>query len=209
MVLKVLDKHGLGSSFDVSCALSYANQRNANVINLSLGYIGAPDSILNHYSGLSFRPNRNYSVPIIAAAGNTEGTHDLGKVCDLSGNGLSQLPSPELFYPACFDLANIMSVTGLAKNSMHCFYQNYSKEYITLGVVNQLPKPCCGFRISFFPNQIREGSSFAAPVVSGKVMTYILSNGMQTSPNQYLLGINPSFDPGSNRFTKKGAYITY
>ncbi len=207
MALKVLNNDGIGSTFDVSCALSYVNQRHANVVNLSLGYFGKPDSILHHYISLPYR-NSSRAVPVIAAAGNTESPHDQTKLCDPRQNGEGLLNPSWQFFPACFDLANIISVTGLVNSSMHCQYQNYSDHFISLGVVNQTPLPCCGFNINFFPGQIREGSSFVAPIVSGLVIKNVLNTGMHNNPNQYLIDLSP-VRTSTNIYTRNGAYIVY
>lgn len=207
MVLKVLDQFGNGSTFNVSCALSYARQQGAHAVNLSLGYMGEPDSILHHYAGLRHIAD-NSAVPVIAAAGNTESVHNPASVCLPLLNGFNELLPASQFFPASFTLPNVISVTGLADTTLPCYYQNYSNNFISLGVINNPANPCCAFKIEFFPNWIREGSSFVAPVVSGKVMDFIMNNGMKPNPADYFIGLAPSSSP-LNTFTKNGNFITY
>jgi hypothetical protein len=207
MVLKALDQFGNGSTFNVSCALSYARQQGANAINLSLGYIGEPDSVLYHYTSLRHLRGNN-AVPVIAAAGNTESVHDLSKICLSTVNGSNQLLPTYQFFPASFTLPNVISVTGLADTTMPCFYQNYSNNFIKLGVINSPSNPCCAFKIEFFPNWVREGSSFVAPVISGKVIDFIINNGMKNNPADYFTGLSVSSSP-LNTFTNNGSFILY
>ncbi len=207
MILKTLDQYGGGSTFNVSCALSYARQNGANAINLSLGYIGEPDSILYHYTSLT-HIRENKSVPVIAAAGNTESVHDPAKVCLSSVNNSNQLLPTYQFFPASFTLPNVISVTGLADTTLPCYYQNYSNSFIKLGVINNPAASCCSFKIDFFPNWIREGSSFVAPIVSGKVIDFIITNGMKNNPADYFTGLSVSNSP-LNTFTSNGSFIVY
>ena len=68
--------------------------------------------------------------------------------------------------------------------------------------------PCCGFDIGFFPGQIREGTSFVAPVVSGKIMNNIMTNGMHMNGGRYLRDLNPA-TPAANKYTIRKALIKY
>src|SRR5882724_5620445 len=70
MIMKVLDSNKLGSSFSVSCALSYARQHNAKVINMSLGYYtnGPVDSVLDYYIKQCVNASPK-PITIFAAAG--------------------------------------------------------------------------------------------------------------------------------------------
>ncbi|MEP7107309.1 MAG: S8/S53 family peptidase [Ferruginibacter sp.] len=205
MILKALDNNNSGSTFSVSCALSYAIQKRATLINLSLGYYGEPDSILHHYLGLSASHD---SIGVFAAAGNTPDNHTLD-ICTPNLNS-NELKAPSrLFYPACFspDFGNITSVTQINKKDFPCIYQNYSNIYINLGVHNQ--EYCCGISVGFINRRKRiyEGSSFATPVACGLKMETILAT---TNPNNRIANWTGliSQDP-SKSIIKDGKYIEY
>jgi hypothetical protein len=178
MVLKVLDERGQGSIFSVSCALSYAVQKQATLVNASLGYYsrGKVDLILRHYVRLCSDANP-VSIPILAAAGNTPGPHNAGFLCN-TGNNHNELTKINTFYPASFSRGNpdVISVTTLQNANTSCFYQNYSNEYVKVGVANGSGASCCKFIVPF-QRFGYEGSSFATPFVSGKIMACLMAGG--------------------------------
>lgn len=202
MILKALDENKKGSIFSVSCALSYAIQNKADLINLSLGYYGTPDSILHHYLGLS--NSANPSIPVFAAAGNTTDTpHVPSNLCNQIDNH-NRLGGSRLFYPACFsaDLSNITSVTQMSNENLPCFYQNYSSHFIQLGVL--IKTTCCAIAVG---SKIYEGSSFATPVASGLRMgTLLQAPDPNTADTNWNALINTS---PSNTATEKGKYLEY
>jgi Subtilase family len=214
MVLKVLDSNRMGSTFSVSCALSYAFQNHATLINASLGYYstGDIDSVLKRYVDLCKRAQPN-PIPILAAAGNVMGMH-YPPLCSpppvSTGNELSS-KAHRLFYPACFsseENSNIITVTGLQTNVTSCIYQNYSEEYVIIGVLtNPSNSKCCAFDAL---NRYYEGSSFATPFVSGKLMGCLLSQTSSTTQQNCLdvIAPLPSSVPSAPA-TKKGRYIPY
>jgi hypothetical protein len=189
MVLKVLDANGVGSSFSVSCALSYARKKNATLINASLGYFGdgEKDSILKRYVALCNEVNPG-PIPIVAAAGNVRGPHLKGSYSNpvnIAGPNPNLLIDTNLFYPGCYsvDFNNVICVTGLHNQTSPCFYQNYSDNYVTVGVVtNQFSSSyCCisGVKFAGLPKKGYDGSSFATPVVSGQAMAKVLLSDMR------------------------------
>ncbi len=201
MILKALDSDYVGSIFSVSCALSYAHQKKADVINLSLGYFGDRDSILHRYIGL-FSQSK-IPVPVFAAAGNARGKH-AAPYCQHNNENL--LPNPTLFYPACFsiDFKHLISVTQVSSNSQvsnekaSCNFQNYSPEFITLGVFDK--ENCCVTPVGFLNNDIKyyEGSSFVTPIASGIKMRTILEASTMVM----------DFDP-AKRITTGGRFISF
>jgi hypothetical protein len=179
MELKALDSTGNGSSFSASCAISYAIQQKVDLINASWGYYGPVDSILLHYIGLC----NDSLIPVIVAAGNTPGVHHEDSVAYF---GLSNYPneagkltkrsatSPaNLFYPGCFSkgMPYVITVTGLNNLSkpigQPCFYQNYSSEFVSIGVNDTLSGSSCAFHLGVRGGV--EGSSFEAPVISYRI----------------------------------------
>ena len=176
MILKALDENEEGSVFTVSCALSYAIQKNATLVNASLGYKGDPEPVLQHYIErcASHTPQ---PIQLFVAAGNTTGQHDNSKICDGNFNANFLHKNNFMFYPACFSsqFNNITSVTQIHTPDEFCHYQYYSKDYISLGVLNT--KDCCSFEVSFKNGEHRfyEGSSFATPVASGIKMSSMIN----------------------------------
>lgn len=212
MVLKVLDNNRIGSTFTVSCALSYAVQNQATLVNASLGYYssGDVDSVLRHYVGLCHTAGPK-SIPLLAAAGNLPGVHNP----PLCGNTDKQneLTPSRLFFPGCFTTSfpNVISVTGLQNPQLSCFYQNYSNTYVSVGVEN-IPASgpnCCAFQLPFLLSGY-EGSSFATPVVSGKIMGCLLETLPGTVPPDCLDKISKTPpQPSPKDVTIDGRYIIY
>ena len=204
MILKALNNTNQGSIFSVSCALSYAIQKKANVINLSLGYYGLGDSILRHYLELC-----NSAKPVIevfAAAGNTTGTHNPLDLCNANSLKHNNIlaTGQNMFYPACFttDFNNLTSVTQLSQPTNPCYYQNYSNRLVSLGIIDKTN--CCAMRVSF---NLYEGSSFVTPVASGLKMLTILRGGNTPTANTIWNSLI-DFAPQPN-VTIKGKYISY
>jgi Subtilase family len=182
MVLKVLDSNRTGSTFTVSCALRYALQNKATMVNASLGYYGTSDeadSVLLYYVNLC-KNNHPFSLPIIAAAGNLPGAHGSDSLCaTLKTPVRNELTNSRKFYPACFstECNNVICVTGLHNINEPCYYQNFSDIFVSVGVITN-PKNdfCCSFLVSFLNRKkiAYEGSSFATPVLSGQIMAAML-----------------------------------
>ena len=214
MVLKVLDNNEKGSTFGVSCALSYAVQHHATLVNASLGYYNTAtndiDPVLFHYTDLC-NHSQNDSIFVFSAAGHSALPHTTLCAAPSKGNELSAANgNTRLFYPACFSnrLMNVITITGLSNLSQSCFYQNYSAKYVSAGVLNAAPgNTCCAFPIAAM-NLSFEGSSFATPVASGKVMGCLLNTtiGTARSTRQCLNSITQT-SSSLTAVTVNGKYI--
>ena len=205
MVLKVLDERGHGNTFSVSCGLSYAIQKKATLVNASLGYYshGIPDSILLHYVRLC-NVAKPASIPILAAAGNTPGKHDASFLCNPAPSR-NKLTKINTFDPASFSkqFPNVISVTTLQNDSTPCFYQNYSNEYVNVGVANGSGASCCKFAVPFLPFGY-EGSSFATPFISGKMMACLMEGStLQNCREQW----STATPVGTATVTKDGKFV--
>ena len=218
MSIRAFDDSERGSIYTVSCALSYAIQHHADYINASWGYYGKEDIMLKNYL---LKANRQ-SIKVIAAAGNTPGTHDPTQICNTvvnPVNSLDQLNSTgTLFYPASFApyMENLVSVTQLdtvtsstPQTVVPCFYQNYSRRYITVGALEDSPPDgtCCIFHIPFLERPI-EGSSFATPTITGILMSQMIDNsaGVGLGIKQF---INLNAHKSTDRYTNHGDYFIY
>jgi hypothetical protein len=204
MVLKVLDERGHGNTFSVSCGLSYAVQKKATLLNASLGYYsqGIPDTILLHYVRLC-NDAMPVPIPILAAAGNTPGQHNAGFLCNTAPKS-NELTNMNTFDPASFSkqFPNVISVTTLQNANTPCFYQNYSNDYVNVGVVNG-SGACCKFAVPFLPFGY-EGSSFATPFISGKMMACLMGGrNLQSCRDQW----STATTVGIPTVTKDGKFV--
>lgn len=212
MVLKALDSTGGGDLFALNCAISYAIRNKASLINASLGFYGPQNSVLSHYVNLSF----SSSIPIVAAAGNSDKHPVLSDLCKKELNQETLLSLRRLFYPACYsmfiDSFAVMTVTGLSEPGIPCYFQNYSPQFVTVGLVNgKLETNCCLFVLPFFTQGLGiSGSSFATPVVSGRMGFYILKDGPRQNVRDFLSPLNANHAPvqsGFGEVTFQNLYI--
>jgi hypothetical protein len=211
MTLKAADAAGRGTLFEYTCALAFAINNNANVINSSMGFYGQPTEVIESYLRLA----KSKNIAVVAAAGNGDSTHDV-PLCRGDINPANKLQSPRLFYPAVFaqdqEHYMILSVTGKSEPGNPCYHQNYSSDYVTLGVVNMPQNSSCCFFLLPFIGQGRglEGSSFATPVVSGRLAFKALQGAPPSSVRNCLdkLGdVNTS--GGGGPVTQANQYIEY
>jgi hypothetical protein len=211
--LKALDSTGSGTLFDFICALSYAIQQHVSVINASMGYYGQPNEVLEKY----LRKSTFDSIPVIAAAGNDTSEH-MSPDCFNQLNAANLLNDPQhLFFPACNAFQkyklDVISVTGFSSPGMPCYYQNYSNSFVTLAVMNQrVDTGCCNYSVPFIDKRIPvSGSSFATPVVTGKLAFRLSGRDRIIGVHNYLnvMGGVINAPPGGGAVTMSNNYITY
>ncbi|MEO6228708.1 MAG: S8 family serine peptidase [Ferruginibacter sp.] len=205
MVLKAINDSSVGSIFSVSCALSYARQKKATLINLSLGYYGGADSVLHYYLSQC----DSAGIEIFAAAGNKEGAHNEKIICSSAAID-NLLAFPRLFYPACFsaDFKYFTTVTQVFDRLSACYYQNYSDKYVTLGIYDS--NYCCSFYVGFIKPGLTfyEGSSFVTPAASGLRMGTILRGPTDLAgKTSWTNMMTPAGTPGTA--TVGGRFIEY
>lgn len=218
MVLKVLDSLGRGSVFTISCAMSYAIQKKATVINASLGYSGPSDPILEYYFGQA----NLHRIPVMVAAGNdSSAPHDPTSLCLSNLNTNDSIGGASPFYPACYSktMPYITTVTGVS-HARPCFYQKFSGTFVNVGVDIQVDNgngaasnvTCCAIYIPYLNKGVFvEGSSFSTPVVSGSYLyTYPPTGSTQLplTPAQWLSHW-PSTEPNLNKYIQGGKYLTW
>lgn len=212
MVLKAADNNGQGILFDYICAMDYAIGNRATIINSSMGFYGHQNEVLDYYLRLSAAD----SILVVAAAGNAAEEH-AEPWCRTQLNPETLLDeSRRMYYPAVRGGDNadflVLSVTGINNPGMPCFFQNYSDRFVTLGVKNETSETtCCGFSLNFIRDQRPlSGSSFATPVVTGRLAQKISMNGARRTVRDYLnlLG-NVESDPTTPRTTLNNNFIRY
>jgi subtilisin family serine protease len=217
MVVKVLNDEGAGTVFDLCCGLHYATRNHATVINASLGYFQS-DASVNENEVLEYylAKCRADSIPVIAAAGNTGEIENRDLLCMPNTTGSNRMSATNMFLPASYaqdpDKFSVISVTGLGKPGIPCYYQNFSEQFVTMGVLNMGAETnCCSYKLPFFFRAV-DGTSYAAPVVSGRLAFKIARLGHHSSLDQYLSEMNVQRAPnaaGMLPASHANQYITY
>lgn len=157
--LKTFDKNGYGSEANIIIAILYAKLAGFKLINASWG---------NSYNaqGLYDVIKASPEILFVAAAGNKADSQL--KVLPLAPNGLNQYNDDDLqgFYPASYDLPNIISVTSSDR------FDNLSGNYGPVSV--DLAAPGTGIQTTNLANAYIStgGTSLAAAHVTAAASMY-------------------------------------
>jgi hypothetical protein len=161
---KVLNKENQGDLFGLVCAMETARKNNFKVFNMSLGYYGAEDQMLETY----VKRATDAKIWIVAAAGN----HYIDPItpADTTRNLSART---EKFYPAWFAKTNsrVLAATTVHLSEkgtlVACQQQNYDRQYV-VGVKEETDNTC---RFTVFGDKesgtMVFGTSYAAPVLTG------------------------------------------
>lgn len=168
MPLKAFDRYGIGTTFQMTCAILYAIEENVQVINISAGFYGEfRDSILYN----AIEKAKNNDIIIVTSAGN-----EVVNINDLN----------YYHYPSGYDLDNIITVGGIDENdadsSTDGCYFNYSTassgnphcidiNALGIDVYSTLPNNNCG---------LKSGTSMAVPHVTGVTAIEYVNLGLST-----------------------------
>jgi hypothetical protein len=165
--IKVLDSLGKGNLHNLLCALASQDELQLTAFNLSLGFYAEetvfPGELLSIYM------KRNPAWFFVAA-----GNKSLSKDVLMEASNRDLTSRKFKFYPACLtDVAKMITVTTVNKlpESQEeglevCQTQNFSSNYVHLGVVSHLSGECL-----IGVNGVGGvGSSFATPVGLGKTI---------------------------------------
>jgi subtilisin-like proprotein convertase family protein len=149
MSLKGFNSGGIGYVSSVIACIDYAIDKKADVINASWGSAGPFSNAL--YTAVSAAQGAN--IPFVAAAGNSVTNNDAAP-----------------FYPASFNLSNIVSVAATERTGKLAYFSNYGNSSVDLAapgmdilsadIVPGNPSASNAY-------SSKSGTSMAAPHVSG------------------------------------------
>jgi hypothetical protein len=207
MALKTHDATGAGNLFASICAIYYAIENQANIINASWGFYNFGANPVPFLDSLVTQVLPRNGILFVTAAGNKVDAFDshARRVyramhgTDISAAGLRNLEIHN-FYPALFSRAGNNVITTTTTDAVRVSpTQNYSALYVDLGVLaDQVTttsmKFIVPFSISATPQYI-SGSSFATAIACGKI-------GAQFKRSLYAPGISKD-----NVFTEMGGTI--
>ena len=183
MPLKTHDNTGYGDLFSTICALHYAIDKGANIINASWGFYFY-DKIPHPYlSDLITNVMKDKGILFVTAAGNKmEDADNYAKQLYFETNG-TNIPDSLLrnlsyhrFYPATLSGSknNVVAVTTNDKENVSPT-QNYYSDFVNIGVMADTVSPTSmKFRLPF-PNATGyiSGSSFATAILTGAVAAHV------------------------------------
>ncbi|MBE0427188.1 MAG: S8 family serine peptidase [Nitrospirae bacterium] len=144
MPVKVLDSNGAGTDAEITSGIQYAVANGAKIINASLG-----------------GPNFSYSAYVAIATANA---HGVLFVAAAGNNGNNNDLSP--FYPASYDLPNIISVAATDQDDSRVPFSNYGEISVDVAapgvyVLSTIPQGL------YRDKDFSIGTSTAAPHVAG------------------------------------------
>ena len=153
--LKVFNKKGEGTLFGIICAIYHAIDNGADIINISAGYQGKKNAILE----AAIKEADNLGIFIVAAAGN-------------NGENLDNVETR--YYPAAFGgedkFEHFISVASInAEKKELSDDSNYGKSYITMAAPGE---GICGKNHKGNP-VITSGTSMAAFYVTRELAIYM------------------------------------
>lgn len=140
--VKMLDKSGMGTTASAIAAIRYAVENGARILNASWGGSNYDQAL---YDTVKWAGKQG--ALFIAAAGNDAHNNDV---------------DPKPIYPAAFRLPTLISVAAYDAADKLAAFSNYGKETVHLGA------PGVGIYSTIRGGyKIAEGTSYAAPFVSG------------------------------------------
>jgi hypothetical protein len=193
MSLKTHDHQGRGDLFSAICALHYAMDKGANIINASWGFYYYHDQTHPYLDSLITNVLKEKGILFVTASGNKIDQVDAYAQTVYQNEHGVTLPDSLLrnldihnFYPACLaeDVNNVMVATTTDANRITPT-QNYASRFVDFGVVADTITPTfMKFRVPFTTDDLYiSGSSFATAILTGKI-------GALTDKSAYQAGLN-------------------
>lgn len=213
MTLKTHDNQGGGDLFSSICAMHYAIDKGANIINASWGFYYYDEDPHPYLDSLVTHVMREKGIIFVTASGNKiDAVDEYAQLRYQAAHG-DTLPARLLrnleihnFYPACIAEAdNNVFVATTTNGSLVSPTQNYSNRYVDFGVVADTVAPdFMKFQVPFttFPIFI-SGSSFATAILAGKIGAF--AERVEYSPNVSKQQIINSIESGSPGVIKTSA----
>lgn len=183
MTLKTHDAEGSGHLFSSICAIHYAMNKGANIINASWGFYYYQDGPHPYLDLLIRETLRQKGILFVTAAGNKiEEVDNFAKRAYHEEHG-REFPERMLrnleyhnFYPACLSRGgeNVITVTTTDGRRVSRT-QNFSETYVDIGVMRDaVEAKAMKFNTPFAePTVLVSGSSFATAIACGKIGAYI------------------------------------
>jgi hypothetical protein len=192
MNLKTHDNAGRGDLFSAICALHYAIDKGANIINASWGFYFYEDTPHPYLDSMITKVLPQKGILFVTAAGNKIDQIDqYAKDVYQNMYGIaipdSMLRNLEIhnFYPAVLseEINNVIVATTTDGNHISPT-QNYSDKYVDFGVAaDTVNTTSMKFQVPFAtPPVFISGSSFATAILTGKI-------GAFTSKNKFTTGL--------------------
>lgn len=182
MNLKTHDAGGSGDLFSSICAIHYAINKGANIINASWGFYYYRNGPHPYLDLLITETLRQKGILFVTAAGNKiEEIDKFARKAYFEEHGV-EIPEKMLrnleyhnFYPACLSrrAENVITVTT-TDGSRVSRTQNYSETYVDVGVMrDEVEANVMKFTTPFAePPALFSGSSFATAIACGKIGAY-------------------------------------
>jgi hypothetical protein len=193
MALKTHDQNGSGDLFSSICAIHYAIDKGARIINASWGFYYYQDDPHPYLDSLITTGLMQKGILFVTAAGNKIDQIDQqAKAMYQSQHGVA-MPDSLLrnlefhnFYPACLSRPgnNVVTVTT-TDGSKISPTQNYASRYVDVGVkADTVDAAGMRFRLTFAASPLYiSGSSFATAIATGKI-------GALTPVSSYIPNLN-------------------
>jgi hypothetical protein len=193
MSLKTHNASGQGDLFSIICALHYAMDKGANIINASWGFYYHNKGTHPYLDNLITETMRQKGILFVTAAGNTDKVMD-----DFARNAYRERYGVEIpykllrnleyhrFYPACLSREgrNVVTVTT-TDGTLVSPRQNFSEQYVDIGVMGDVNDAnAMQFKTPSEPIGLISGSSFATAIACGKIGAYFPKSRYLSSLNK-------------------------
>lgn len=179
--IKVCDATGKGNYFNLICALNFALERKASILQMSLGWYNTYENLSNNiFTNLITQYNSN--VTLVCSAGNDSTNNDV-----------------QTHLPSGYPISNIIAVASSnAAGTNISSWSNYGASNVDFFAK--------GEGIDFLINSI-QGTSFATPMVTSKVAYFKNSSTAITNANLInMLNTTGTAIPGTFDSTKPVHY---
>lgn len=227
MSLKTHDHQGQGDLFSAICALHYAMDKGANIVNASWGFYYYQDDPHPYLDSLITEVMKERGILFVTASGNKIDQVDAyARMIYENEHGVtipdSVLRNLEIhnFYPACIsEGTNNVMVATTTNGSKISATQNYSSRFVDFGVMADTIGPgFMKFQVPFTTNPLFiSGSSFATAILAGKIgaladkATYRINLNKQDIINNIQSGTSGAIQTSavldSRNLVRDGRYI--